>query len=156
MKWASSYSQPKKPGMNRINESGYIMIASVDRKIIYLLIVLFKSSFHGTIQSKLRNVMICDHLTLSGAGGCSEARMTKFRAAIQNAKTLCLLVFIFKTCSDQICYQGVAAALFSSRHPKNFENENIFLCLKFAEIDMEGSILCRKERIWTEKLIFQS
>ena len=32
----------------------------------------------------------------------------------------------------------VAAALFSSRHPKNIENEKIFLCLKIAEIDMGG------------------
>ena len=31
---------------------------------------------------------------------------------------------------------GVAAALSSSRHPKNVENEKIFFCLKIAEIDM--------------------
>ena len=43
---------------------------------------------------------------------------------------------------------SVAAALFSSRRPKNFENEKIFLCLKIAEIDMGGSILGRKERSW--------
>ena len=44
--------------------------------------------------------------------------------------------------------QGVAAALFSSRHLKNFENEKIFLCLKIAEIDIEGgggAILGREE-----------
>ena len=34
--------------------------------------------------------------------------------------------------------QGVAAALFSLRSPKTFENEKKFLCLKIAEIDMEG------------------
>ena len=33
---------------------------------------------------------------------------------------------------------GVAAALFSSRHPENFENEKNFLCLKIAEINMGG------------------
>ena len=48
--------------------------------------------------------------------------------------------FILKTCSDQILAklinQGVAAALFSSKRPKNFENEQIFSCFKIAEIDM--------------------
>ena len=33
---------------------------------------------------------------------------------------------------------GVAAALYSLRRPKNFENEKFFLCLKIAEIDMGG------------------
>ena len=46
----------------------------------------------------------------------------------------------FKTRSEQILAklinEGVDAALFSSRHPKNFENEKNFLCLKIAEIDM--------------------
>ena len=32
--------------------------------------------------------------------------------------------------------QGVAAALFSSGRPKNFENEKIVIRLKIAEIDM--------------------
>ena len=47
--------------------------------------------------------------------------------------------------------QGVAAALFSSKRPKNFENEKFFLRLKIAEIDMGGggSILGREERFWT-------
>ena len=40
--------------------------------------------------------------------------------------------------------QGVAAALSSSRRPKNFENEKIFLCLKIVEIDMGG-------QFWVEK-----
>ena len=41
--------------------------------------------------------------------------------------------------------RGVAAALFSSRSPKHFENEKIFFCLKIAEIDMgEG-------QFWVEK-----
>ena len=31
---------------------------------------------------------------------------------------------------------GVAAALFLLRHLKNFENEEMFLCLKIAENDM--------------------
>ena len=39
---------------------------------------------------------------------------------------------------------GVAAALSSSRRPKNFENEKIFLCLKIVEIDMGG-------QFWVEK-----
>ena len=38
----------------------------------------------------------------------------------------------------------VAAALFSSRGPQNFENEKFFLCLKIAEIDMGG-------QFWVEK-----
>ena len=33
---------------------------------------------------------------------------------------------------------AVAPALFSLRHPKNFENEKIFLCLKIAKIDIGG------------------
>ena len=47
--------------------------------------------------------------------------------------------------------QGVAAAPFSLRRPKNFENEKIFLNLKIAKIDMggRGSILDRKEQFWT-------
>ena len=40
--------------------------------------------------------------------------------------------------------RGVAAALFSSRRPKNIENEKFFLCLKIAEIDMGG-------QFWVEK-----
>ena len=40
--------------------------------------------------------------------------------------------------------RGVAAALFSLRRPKNFENEKFFLCLKIAEIDVGG-------QVWVEK-----
>ena len=51
-----------------------------------------------------------------------------------------IVVFIFKTRSDQILAklinQGVAAALFASRRPENFENEKLFLCLKIAQINM--------------------
>ena len=58
------------------------------------------------------------------------------------------LVFILKAHSDKILAklinQGVSAALSSSRHSKNFENEKIFLCLKIVEIDMEG-------QFWIEK-----
>ena len=42
----------------------------------------------------------------------------------------------------------IPAALFSFRHLKKFKNEEIFLCLDIAEIDM-GSILSREERSWT-------
>ena len=60
--------------------------------------------------------------------------------------------FHFKTCSDQILTksinQGVAAALFSLRCPKNFENKKIFF-LKIDEIDMGGSVLGREGRFWT-------
>ena len=56
--------------------------------------------------------------------------------------------FILKTPFGQILVklvnQGVAAALFSSRRPKNFENEKFFLCLKIAEIDMG-------DQFWVEK-----
>ena len=40
--------------------------------------------------------------------------------------------------------QRVAAALFLLRHPKNLQNEKIFLYLKIAEIDMGG-------QFWVEK-----
>ena len=57
--------------------------------------------------------------------------------------------------------EGVAAALFSSRRLKNFENENIFLCLKIAEIDMgvnfgsRRTILDIKTHYFKVKLIFR-
>ena len=42
---------------------------------------------------------------------------------------------------------GVFAALLSSRRLKNVENQNLFLCLKIAEIDIDrGSIFGREER----------
>ena len=58
-----------------------------------------------------------------------------------DAQTWLFLVFNhLKTRSDQILAklisEGVAAALLSSRRPKNFENEKIFFCLKIAEIDL--------------------
>ena len=40
--------------------------------------------------------------------------------------------------------RGVAAALSSTRCPKNFENEKSFLCLKIVEVDMGG-------QFWVEK-----
>ena len=40
--------------------------------------------------------------------------------------------------------QGVAAGLFSSRRPKNVENEKICLCLKIADIDMGVNFGSRK------------
>ena len=45
---------------------------------------------------------------------------------------------IFTTFTDfeNWSIRAVAAALFSLRRPKNFENEKFFLCLKIAEIDM--------------------
>ena len=53
---------------------------------------------------------------------------------------------IFTTFTDfeNWSIRGVAAALFSLRRPKNFENEKFFLCLKIAEIDMGG-------QFWVEK-----
>ena len=58
------------------------------------------------------------------------------------------LVFILETpfghISTKLVNQGVAAALFSSRRSKNFENEKFFLCLKIAAIDMGG-------QFWVEK-----
>ena len=39
---------------------------------------------------------------------------------------------------------GVAAAFFSLRRPKNFENEKFFLCLKIAEIDMGVNFRSRR------------
>ena len=53
---------------------------------------------------------------------------------------------IFTTFTDfeNWSIRGVAAALFSLRRPKNVECEKYFLCLKIAEIDMEG-------QFWVEK-----
>ena len=42
--------------------------------------------------------------------------------------------------------RGVAAALFSSRLPKKFENEQLFLYLKVAEIECEVNF--GSEKIW--------
>ena len=54
-----------------------------------------------------------------------------------DAQTLWLLILAcFDLILAKLVNQGVASALFSSRRPKNFENEKIFLCLKIAEIDM--------------------
>ena len=54
-----------------------------------------------------------------------------------------------KICSDQILAQlinqGVAAAHFSSRCPKNLQNGKIFVHLEIAEIDMRG----QEKRFWT-------
>ena len=90
-------------------------------------------------------------LTLSvlggGGGGGSDARMTNSHLPFRNflfydAQMLWLSVFIFKTCSDQILAKlinlGVAAALFSSRGPKNLQNEKKFLHLEIAKIDIGG------------------
>ena len=59
-----------------------------------------------------------------------------------------LIVSILKTRLDQILAklisQGVVAAPFSSRSPKNFENEKIFLCLKNTEIDIGGQFWVKK------------
>ena len=97
-------------------------------------------------------------LTLSGPGGAQRpgwpnSQMTIRNLLLYDAETRWILVFILKAHSDQILAklinQGVAAALSSSRRPKNFENEKIFLCLKIVEIDMRGSILGREERFWT-------
>ena len=53
---------------------------------------------------------------------------------------------IFTTFTDfeNWSVRGVAAALFSWRHPQNFENENFFLCLKIAKIDMGVNFGSRK------------
>ena len=40
--------------------------------------------------------------------------------------------------------QGVAAALFSSRRPKNLQNEKIIIYLEVAEIEMGG-------QLWVDK-----
>ena len=56
------------------------------------------------------------------------------------------LVFVLNTRSDEALAKFInqrAAALYSSRRPKNFENEN-FLCLETAEIDMEGQVWVKK------------
>ena len=52
-----------------------------------------------------------------------------------------------------IC-QGVAAALFSSRRPKNLESEKNFLCMKIAEIDMRGQFWVKKNESGHKNPIF--
>ena len=86
-------------------------------------------------------------------GGASEVHMIKLIAANQKPLVLwCpnLVTFSFYPWGtfwsnfSRSDWSGGAAALFSSRHPKHFENEKIFLCLKIAEIDMRG-------QFWVEK-----
>ena len=50
----------------------------------------------------------------------------------------------------------VAAALFSSKRSKNFENETIFLCLKIAGIDMRGQFWVEKNKSGHKNSFFQS
>ena len=90
----------------------------------------------------------CQHIsvTLSGPGGWaqrsgwSNSQLPIRNLLLRDAQTFRLLVFVFKTCSDQILAklisQGVVAALFSSTCPKNLKNEKIFLHLEIAEMDM--------------------
>ena len=52
--------------------------------------------------------------------------------------------------------QGVAAALFLSRRLKNFEDEQIFVCLRIAEIDMGGQCWVEKNGSGHKNLIFLS
>ena len=57
-----------------------------------------------------------------------------------DGQTLGVLVFIFKTCSDQILAklinQGGYCCSFLIKTSKKFDNEKIFLCLKIAKIYM--------------------
>ena len=87
--------------------------------------------------------------TGGGGGRDSEAWTTpSSQLPIRNllfydVQTWWLFVFILWTRSDQILpkliSQGVAAALFSLKHSKNFEKAKlIFLCLKIVEIDIGG------------------
>ena len=67
---------------------------------------------------------------------------------------ICDLVFIFKTCSDQILAKlinrGVAAALFSSRRPKNPQYGKLSSAWKLLKLTSRvTSILGREERFWT-------
>ena len=71
---------------------------------------------------------------LHGGGGGGGVGI-RFPAVLDSKKPG---LFRVKTGSDKILAklinQGGAAALFSSRRPKNFENEKICLCLKIAKI----------------------
>ena len=136
------------------------LVDKFSRGISYSSQIVFFQLLHYTYFSGAICPLQVPDLTLSGprrggGGGGSEARMTKpiRNLLFYDAQTLRLLVFIRKTGSDQILAKlispGVAAALFSSRCPKKFENEKVFLCLKIAEIDTRGSILGREERFWT-------
>ena len=51
---------------------------------------------------------------------------------------------------------GVAAALSSSRRPKKFENEKIFICLKIAELDMGGHFWIEENESGHKSSFFQS
>ena len=63
-------------------------------------------------------------------------------------------IFITLTDFENWSIRGVAAALFSLRHPKNFENEEFFLCLKITEIDMGGVNFGLRRRILDIKTHF--
>ena len=53
-------------------------------------------------------------------------------------------MFFFLANIAKLVNQGSVAALFSSRCPKNLQNEKIFLYLEIAEIDMGGQFWVKK------------
>ena len=117
-----------------------------------------------------QNTLPASMLTLSGlagggkgGGGAQRPGWPSSQLPIRNlllydSQTWWILVFILKTCSDQILAkmvnQEVAAALFSLRHAKNVENEKKFPLLENCWNWHGGSILVREKRFWTLKLIY--
>ena len=89
-----------------------------------------------------------------GGGGAHRPWWPNSELPVKNllpydAQTLWLLVFIFKTCSDQILAKlvnkGGCCCSFLIETSQNFWKWKIFLCLKIAEIDMGvnfGSKFC--------------
>ena len=107
-------------------------------------------------------------LTLSCSGGGGEGlrglddqlQSCHSETSYPTMPKLCDFRFLSLRHALTTCYQnwsirGVAAALFSSRRAKNFENEKIFLCLKIAEIDMGGQFWVEKNESGHNNSFFQ-
>ena len=56
---------------------------------------------------------------------------------------------------SKLINQGVAAALFSLRRPKNLENERILLYLEIAEIDIGGQFWVEKNDSGEKNFLFK-
>ena len=89
-----------------------------------------------TIEEVSSDVDFC--LTLSGPWGGGGLRGADYQTQSCQSETSYSMMpklceFYFLSLRN---FSKISAALFSLRHPKKFENEKIFLCLKIAEIDV--------------------
>ena len=106
-----------------------ILVNSFNLHSIAVFIPILSLSF--VVANVLNRSTLSYNPIRPARGWGSQARMTRFIAASRNllfydAKTFLLLGFTLKTCSNKILaklvYQGVAAARFSLRRLRNFEN----------------------------------